>query len=788
MQIKKIGWQYGNGSRLLIAAGVVATIGLVLLAGCRRGGHERISLRGELEALTTPAAFAQPPRGTSAMLATFDRQGGNRDWWVIPPPYDGKELYEAALLEGPGCVKRLWMTNVPAKEWLFFFDGEDTPRLRLPQEQLFGLRQEFSPLCGSLSGGSYVYLPFPYAKSLRIVLRIPKLRPNERPYFHINYERYPNGTPIESWSVEAEAAASNNIVRCTAAWQQSAEDATAALARVVWSRHELPPGGTAVFFDGQGPGIIRSVAVRPAGGPWDAIRRALLLRVLVLEAYWEDAETPSIQVPLGDFFCNGLHPREFAALPMANVGGTHLCRLPMPFRRRARLVLRNEGPFAVTLDTGVDLDSVSVSDELYLHAAFGQSLPKGRPFQILRTQGRGKYVGCYLVALGMDGSWNILEGDESFYRDDAVGPVHHGTGLEDYFNGGWYYYGLFERPLHGLLEKAAMRTAQYRFHLSDPVTFNKSLRMQIEFGDANQAGGYLSAAAFWYQEKPGPAGSTLPAPTERYPALDQIGLAAIPCELFELERLGLIADAQARCEFYAGVLKQEPVGWTYHLRALAYRELLEGHAAVREDYLALAARTNLPPQVVQEAQLLAWRGEKPGRVIFGAHAFGDCRLFVDGRLIGATQHPLRWAAWPVELSPGEHLLEAEVVPRHTQAFVSIGVSAFFTNIVSDASWDYRLLEGEEAAESSWMPYASVPGFFPTMSWWQFEPNAFPCVQSGLQQGGPCAGWADPPGRTYRLRRRVIVPLEGGDRPPLPARLYDLPSQAVRPKDDTSNEM
>lgn len=775
----------GDGTRRRI---VGAVAGAVLLAGCGREAREGVSLAGELVLLEKPAGFARPARGTSAMISTYDRTGGNQDWWEIPPPFDGRELYEAARLEGPGCLKRLWMTNVPAREWLFYFDGEDAPRLRLPQGQLFGARREFQPLCGNVSGGAYVYLPFPYARSLRIVLRIPERNPpQERPYFHIQYERYPEGTPVESWSPAAEAAASNLVARCTAAWQRSGEEAAEELARMAWTRRDLPPGESAVLLDARGGGTVRALAVRPAGGLQDALRRAILLRTLVLEASWDGAGQPSIQVPLGDFFCNGLQPREFAAMAMANVGGAHLCRLPMPFRRGARLLLRNDAPFAAALETAVELDKAPPGDALYLHASFAQSLSSGRPLQILRTRGQGKYVGCYLVALGMDGSWNILEGDESFYRDGRTEPEHHGTGLEDYFNGGWYYFGLFERPLHGLLEKAAMRTAQYRFHLSDPVTFTRDLRMQIEFGAGNQAGGYLSVAAYWYQEKPGPAGSVLPPVAERYPGPDRVGVVAIPCELFELERVGLIADARARSEFHAGVLRQDPAGWTYRLRALAYRELLEGHAAVRDAYLALASKTNLPPQVVKEARLLAWRGEKPGRAIFGAHAFADCRLFVDGRLLGETAHPLRWEAWQVELSPGEHLLEAEVTPRHPQAFFSAGFSAFFTNLVSDASWDYRVVAGEGTLESAWAPYAAVPGFFPTMAWWQFEPNAFPCVQSGLQQGGPVAGWADPPGRTYRLRRRVVVPETHGDRPPLPARRTHLPGQALRPKDDTSNE-
>jgi hypothetical protein len=345
-----------------------------------------------------------------------------------------------------------------------------------------------------------------------------------------------------------------------------------------------------------------------------------------------------------------------------------------------------------------------------------------------------------------------------------------------------------ERPLHGLLEKAAMRTAQYRFHLTDPVTFRKDLRMEIEFGDGNRAAGYMSAAAFWYQDRPVPADSALLMPEKRFPPLDRLGLVTIMCELFELERMGLIAEAGERCEFYSGVLANRPEQWMFRLRALGYREMEAGYGAVRDGYAAMASMTNLPSEVIQQARLLLWRGERPGRAIFGAHAFADYRLLVDGKPLGQGNNPISWQAFPVELEPGEHWLEAEVTPRHPQAFFSAGFSSFFTNVISDASWDYLAPTTDSTGSNAvWRPYESVPGFFPNMAWWQFAPNAFPCVQSGQQQGGPCEGWADPPGRAVRLRRRIVVPDGSGDRPPVPDRIFGVPSLAVRPKEDTSNE-
>jgi len=231
----------------------------------------------------------------------------------------------------------------------------------------------------------------------------------------------------------------------------------------------------------------------------------------------------------------------------------------------------------------------------------------------------------------------------------------------------------------------------------------------------------------------------------------------------------------------------------FELRRLAYREMLAGHGVVQAELSALAAMTNLPPGVAQEARLLLWRGEKPGRAIFGAHAYAECRLLVDGKPVGQGNDPFSWQAFPVELTPGEHELQAEVTPQPQQPFFSAGFSSFFTNVVSDTTWDFSRTrpDGWPASDGDrnlWQPYAETPGIFPSMAWWRFAPNGMPCVQSGHQAGGPCPDWANPPGRTFYLRRRIVVPETTADRPPLPLR-RNLDDSAVpaRPRDDTSNE-
>jgi len=769
-----------------MCSGVLLGIIAGLISGCGKRS-ETISLATQLSRLSTVETFCQATRGESDMFSSFDRQGGNRDWFDFGPARDKKAYYIITTLKGPGCLTRIWNTNIPATEWLFFFDGEAEPRLQISPEELFTQNPLFNPLQGGVSGGAYAYIPLAYKKSLTIALRMPNYTPNgARPYFQINSERYPAGTSIESWPKTFDAVTSNALIACNTAWRATRSNqlqrATANTAP--WQKQSILPQQSATVFSAETAGTITRFLFRPDFSRLNVLTRSLMLRYLVLEMYWDGQASPSVRVPLGDFFCNGLHPREFANMAFAFLDNTYVCALPMPFRKSARIVIRNDGPFPVEGETAVECRPGLLHDALYLHSTFNAEISAGRPFRILQTTGRGKYIGCYLMAFGMDGGWNILEGDECFYRDGSTTPSHHGTGLEDYFNGGWYYYGLFELPLHGLLEKAAMRTAQYRFHLTDAVTFQRDMRMEIEFGDGNSAGGYLSATAYWYQEKPVAVKSEIPPVEKRFVTPDKVGVAAIMAELFELERAGLIATAQERCEFYAAAFGNDPGRLIFALRAAAYAEMRYGHAAVREAYTTIAQNPQAPQEIVDQAKLLLWRGEKSGRGIYGAHGFGDFKLFVDGNPIGAGNNPQAWSAFPVELSPGDHLLEAEITPHHAYAFLSCGFSAFFTNVVSDVSWDYQLPSGK------WVPYTSNGSLFPGMAFWQFVPNAFPCVQSGYQQGPSIPKWTDAEnlGKPVRIRRKITVPESlTADRPQLPPRIFWSQARAVRPADDTSND-
>jgi hypothetical protein len=115
------------------------------------------------------------------------------------------------------------------------------------------------------------------------------------------------------------------------------------------------------------------------------------------------------------------------------------------------------------------------------------------------------------------------EGDDMFFIDgEAWPPSLHGTGTEDYFNTSWSPKTMFSHPFYGYGRVNddigwLGRTHVYRFHVTDPVYFEKSLRFSIEHGHNNNLTLDLATVAYWYQAEPHKTFSPMVGREERKP-------------------------------------------------------------------------------------------------------------------------------------------------------------------------------------------------------------------------------------------------------------------------------
>jgi hypothetical protein len=281
------------------------------------------------------------------------------------------------------------------------------------------------------------------------------------------------------------------------------------------SKHPIP-GETIVLADLKGPGIVTHIWVTVADNEY-AWPRLLRLRV-----YYDGHKTPSVDVPLGDFFGVGHgYERNLNSLMVRNssFGRARNSYWPLPFRQSCKITVTNEGKRRVTsLYYHVDWQKhASLPEDIaYFHAYYQQAnpAPPGKNYTILNIRGTGHYVGTVLNVIQTQLGW-FGEGDDLFYVDDEKKPRIDGTGTEDYFNDAWAlrvsdgaWTGIPVAEGEGL----GARLTGYRWHVPDVVPFTQSLRLEIEhYGwtynpDGTARSGFeerpdiFSSAAFWYQK------------------------------------------------------------------------------------------------------------------------------------------------------------------------------------------------------------------------------------------------------------------------------------------------
>ena len=279
-----------------------------------------------------------------------------------------------------------------------------------------------------------------------------------------------------------------------------------------------------LLADIDGPGMIQHIWLTVHPTKW---------RSIVFRVFWDDEEHPSIETPLGDFFCSGWCERcNVNSLPIAvNPAGGFNSYWEMPFRTHARIEIENLSPdpirgfyYQITYALGPIPE-----DSAYLHARWRRSNPL--PYQEVHTLldgvvGQGHYVGTYL-AWGVNNSGWWGEGEIKFFLDgDVEWPTICGTGTEDYFGGAWNFehpqgeYGVYSTPFLGLpqvikpdgLYRSQQRFGMYRWHIPDPIRFRESLQVTIQAlgwrSMLEEKRRYLplqddiASTAFWYQSEP----------------------------------------------------------------------------------------------------------------------------------------------------------------------------------------------------------------------------------------------------------------------------------------------
>ncbi|HUS05483.1 MAG TPA: DUF2961 domain-containing protein, partial [Bryobacteraceae bacterium] len=212
----------------------------------------------------------------------------------------------------------------------------------------------------------------------------------------------------------------------------------------------------------------------------------------------DNGETVSMKVSEFWGFSRGARPaaRMESLLLGVAADGTYYARFPMPHRTSLRVELQGDGRVSVQTRHRSGWPD---KEHFYFRASKVQDTTRpGHDIEILNTTGRGHYVGTILELAD-----KTMEGDDRFYVDgEKFPPAWHGTGTEDYFRCGWYFFGgPLTRPLYGMLDTQKPKIA-YRFHIADRVNFTRSAVIGFEHGEHNEYLGPYRGVAFWYSERP----------------------------------------------------------------------------------------------------------------------------------------------------------------------------------------------------------------------------------------------------------------------------------------------
>lgn len=266
----------------------------------------------------------------------------------------------------------------------------------------------------------------------------------------------------------------------------------------------------------EGPGAIQHLWFT-ATGVW---------RYSILRIYWDHQDHPSVEVPIGDFFCNGWNTySKVNSLPITvNPGSAFNSYWQMPFKKHCRMTLENLNNQDMVLYYQIDYTLTEVpEDNAYFHAQFRRvnPLPYKEVYKILDgVKGKGHYVGTYLAwGVHNNGWWG--EGEIKFYLDgDQEYPTICGTGTEDYFCGSYNFenqkehrYEEYTTAYTGLnqvirpdgMYNSQQRFGMYRWHITDPIRFENEIKVTIQALGWRKDGHYLplqddiASVAVWYQ-------------------------------------------------------------------------------------------------------------------------------------------------------------------------------------------------------------------------------------------------------------------------------------------------
>ena len=456
----------------------------------------------------------------NAQVSSYDTTWKNDDGFNGKYSFLKRNADSSLLIfdkKGKGVINRIW-TPTPTVDTLDFFIDDDEPTFSIKFSDLFSGRQFpfVAPLCGNQLGGFYCYLPIPFEKSCKIIFRGKKIQ-----FHQIQYRLYPAETKVKSFSMELTNEEKEALQKISKLWntsEKSVHNFYSAEMEESNKRVEVRAGASETVFETNTGGRLLGIEIEPAS-VFEGLNKNLDIRIT-----WDNEKYPSVFCPVADFFGYAFGTSSMQSLLLGTQGEKNYCYFPMPFDESAKIEL-------ISRDENISADVVTINVKVWysrdrrvpelegkFYTAWNDNVPsKGKHHVFLDLQGKGHYVGTILLSQGLKAGMTLFfEGDDSTAVDGNFRM--HGTGSEDYFNGGWY--ALLDRwdskmslPLHGALDYSLpfARTGGYRIFLSDKISFQNSFYHSIEHGPIGSAFPVkYTSVGLYYSDSPSMA-TTMPS-------------------------------------------------------------------------------------------------------------------------------------------------------------------------------------------------------------------------------------------------------------------------------------
>ncbi len=411
-----------------------------------------------------------------------------------------------AEMEGPGCIWRIWSALAQQGHVKIFLDGADTPAVDLPFVKYFsGDTAPFNVPILSYNleeqgcRGQNLYFPIPYQKSCKIVAEKGWGR-----YYQFVYTTFPSGTTVPTFSNKLANRHASELASLNTKLGQPTLTRNAG-AHVQSKNITVAGKQTESAFHLTDAGAITAIRVKMSFKDRDDEMAAL--RELCLQIRFDGQRNPAVWCPLGDFFGTAPGKNLYQSYLTGMTKDGFYAYWYMPYAKSAKVELVNDGATARQLE--IEITHAPLKRDFkglgHFHCKWHrdtETLSEDRwpDWLMLRTEGRGRFMGVMLHVWNPQGGW-WGEGDEKFFVDGEKFPSTFGTGSEDYFGYAWCHPGLFQRPFHAQSMTMGNRGHQsvLRWHLADNIPFHTSFEACIEkYYRTEQKGTLYAATVCWY--------------------------------------------------------------------------------------------------------------------------------------------------------------------------------------------------------------------------------------------------------------------------------------------------